>query len=754
VDQHRKETAYGLLAVATLALIPAYLGLLSSQRTEYWPVGIATALLSGVAVVAAVWLLAGDPLQKSTPDETRIMVLVLGGLCGLLMSWGALVQGWHWRAVFFGGLEKWQGEDWWKIWVCVAFLLLGLVLMFASFLLARTAERSNAILRRLLYGYNAVLTGLLLFAVLLVLNLLVYAFQERGLISPVYDCTASSLYTLSPRSQNILEQLDKPVTVYVVLPDNDRVYSDVSTLLNNCRNVTDKLKVEYIDPHKQPRRLAEVRKEHPFNELGLLLVYGTGPGAPSDFVSARELSSREPPREPGQRNAKDTVIFKGEDALMTRLNTLTEEKPLSPSLMERLKKPAKVYAIFAGNDPLYKRLQPALEQAKDSNKELEVEPLSPDTNAKQIEELRNAYKFTERTGLLFVYPRGARPAFEFVGPNQLFQKWVVYFTQGNGELELDDPDISVPDRGLAELKRRLELAGYEVRGLQLVSGSGGKSPNPQLEVSDRVPDNAGVVVIARPQRPFAPHAVTALREYMNRQAAGKKKGKLVLLLDVVASKDKRMERTGLEEFLLEFGVEVGNAEVVNLDEDLPPQIVEVVANRQSVNPVRPLLQRIGRFFEVRQLQVRNPPPSTGYMIDVLAQTRPNSAAIQTDLGRVAQRVVDRPSEEPIPFAIAVSERSPGGEGKAEPRVLVFGDATFVSNVFMMERQSDIFFDLFSSGLGWLRERPGNIGIAPKRTEMYSLEPSASAMGLIWLPALLSFLGIIGLGAGIWVVRRR
>ena len=62
-------------------------------------------------------------------------------------------------------LEAWQGATWWHLWVCLLALFGGLALMFVSLLPARAVERTDPALRRLLYGYNAVLSGLLMLAI-------------------------------------------------------------------------------------------------------------------------------------------------------------------------------------------------------------------------------------------------------------------------------------------------------------------------------------------------------------------------------------------------------------------------------------------------------------------------------------------------------------------------------------------------------------------------------------------------------------
>ncbi len=90
----------------------------------------------------------------------------------------------------------------------------------------------------------------------------------------------------------------------------------------------------------------------------------------------------------------------------------------------------------------------------------------------------------------------------------------------------------------------------------------------------------------------------------------------------------------------------------------------------------------------------------------------------------------------------------------KPRLLVFGDASFASNVFASDRGGQSTVDVLTSGIDWLRERPNSVGIEPKKRDFYSISPTASLSKLILLPGLLAAIVIIGLGTGVWVVRRR
>jgi len=62
--------------------------------------------------------------------------------------------------------------------------------------------------------------------------------------------------------------------------------------------------------------------------------------------------------------------------------------------------------------------------------------------------------------------------------------------------------------------------------------------------------------------------------------------------------------------------------------------------------------------------------------------------------------------------------------------------------------------LIASSLAWLRERPENIGIEAKKREYYIMDPNANISRMIWLPFGLMMFSVVGLGLGVWVVRRR
>ena len=164
-----------MLVVGLILALTAIVLILVQKLGADWFPELAGLLLFGVlGVFGGGWLLLSQASDLTTA-KMRIFVLVVGGVAGLILALAAATRAFLWRDEIFGGMRAWQGDRGWHLWLCAYVELIGLGLMFASLLLARTDIRSSALLRRVLYGYNAVLTGLLLLATLVVLNIVLFA---------------------------------------------------------------------------------------------------------------------------------------------------------------------------------------------------------------------------------------------------------------------------------------------------------------------------------------------------------------------------------------------------------------------------------------------------------------------------------------------------------------------------------------------------------------------------------------------------
>jgi hypothetical protein len=618
------------------------------------------------------------PIQTLT--ERRLLILTIGGSAGLLVWILSLVLAYRWRGTIFGGLDAWQGANWWQLWVCLLAMFGGLAIMFVSLLPLRAVAHANAALRRLLYGYNAVLTGLLLLAILMVGNVLVYNY-----LTPSFDWTQSGIYTLSDRSKNLLRSLDQPAKVYAVLVSSGDVrMREVRTLLDNCRAVNEKLQVEYVDPDLDRAKMIKLMNDYQWpidQRQGLLVVYGQEGKADHQLVKDSDLFAADP------ASRENRFIFKGEDGLMTALSYLEEGK--------------------------------------------------------------------------------SRP--------------VVYFTQGNGEPDLNDANSPEEGRGLGALRERLQKGNYQIKGLKFGPVANVKSKDPLVVISDRVPDDAETVVVAGPRMALPEYALKALRDYMSPPAdkSGKKKGKLIVMLDLVMTPAKEEVKTGLESLLAEFDVKVGDNRVLGY-KPTDPFRIPILGNFGSRNPVArtfstlPVIVANARTIEPQR---RNPniPGGSQYIAEPILLTPSNAAWVDTnlradpgqlvtDLRQNRQELEKALDQDPTSIVVAVGESKPpaGNDPHAfmrppeqTPRLVVFGSASFATNPYMSESGGQLNYDLFSSALAWLRERPSSIGLEPKKRNIFVLNVRDEVVSRMrWLPMTFMVIAIIGMGTGVWLIRRR
>jgi len=87
-------------------------------------------------------------------------------------------------------------------------------------------------------------------------NLLVARFYTR------WDVTSEGLYTLSPATTSILEALDGPVKVTVLLARTDPLLAPVRQTLVAYAAKTRKLEIQYLDPEQNPAQFVAVQKKH------------------------------------------------------------------------------------------------------------------------------------------------------------------------------------------------------------------------------------------------------------------------------------------------------------------------------------------------------------------------------------------------------------------------------------------------------------------------------------------------------------
>lgn len=579
----------------------------------------------------------------------------------------------NYQEIFMGGPKAWRSNGW-AVARCLMALIGGLILMFVGVQLARPVQRTSMSMRRWLYGYNTILSGLLLLFILILVNLLPYTdVKPFSYAKAATDWTATQIYTLQPATKNALSELKEPFKVYVLIPRSnaaqDILNRDVVNLMNSCRNVNPLFSWEQLSRDRNREEVAQLVQKYQLPEMiGLLAVYGPPTKETTRFIKLEDLLESS-----SSRDRQAAYAFKGENALLDALIYLT----------------------------------------------------SGQTRA------------------------------------------TVYFTQGSGEPDLEDRDKGQFDAGMGILNDELAKNNYQTKSLRLTVQT------------TSIPDDADIVVVARPQVQLPANAVKALSDYMN--GTGRKdgkKGKMIALFDVTIRQGE-MVQTGLEPLMAQFGVKV-NADRVLVFSKNPLRVLALTDPRSNNPIVRAFLSQgtwtaTFKLYDARTITPAPVNPPGRFTVENLLISMPQmpcwvekdlkaspSALVtqmrQSDSDKLGEKLTHQ-----LPLAVTVTEGKapspvPGHDFMSkdgEPRLIVFGDASWATNNIMLDATPDNY-SLFSSCLSWLAGRH-DIGkrIPSAERKVYRLEVApGDEKRLTVLPGILLLFGVVSLGFGVWVVRRR
>jgi hypothetical protein len=483
--------------------------------------------------------------------------------------------------------------------------------------------------------------------------------------------------------------------------------------------------------------------------------------------------------------------------------------PASKSLLGSLSEPVKVKVILSEEDPLRGDVMTLLDNCKEATPKLDVESIAPEYNQDRLAALAKKYQIPS-LGLLVLYGTEPNETSEFIRKTELFEdsspmnpterkrnftgefalmkaldsltqgksKIIVYFTQSNDETPLEMPRPGgEPFRetaSLSSLSRQLEQErNMVVKPLKFDAKT------------ESIPGDASVVALVAPTKPFKEETLKMLRDYLSGEGR-KTKGHLVVLLGPASASKEALSGRSLESFLAEYDVRAGNDRVLSAGLQNPQEVL-VISSRASTNALARSLFAAGRpipynFVGCRTVSAARAGGGPGrFSVESLlyaaqdedlgawAETNleGDAAALAADLRANPAKLDRKRGEEPLSVAVTVTEvkesmpqmppgHPPMGGGESQPRLVVFGSASWAANRAVDGRGGRRYLDLFASSLSWLRERP-NLGEAARGKDIDEFSLPTQPGGnwrLVLLPGALLLLSVVMLGSGIWVVRRR
>ncbi|MEJ7638216.1 MAG: ABC transporter, partial [Singulisphaera sp.] len=220
------------------------------------------------------------------------------------------------------------------------------------------------------------------------------------------------------------------------------------------------------------------------------------------------------------------------------------------------------------------------------------------------------------------------------------------------------------------------------------------------------------------------------------------------------------EKTGLEEFLKSFHVEVGPGLIVDprLNYNRRVQIVFAPIVGSTRHPIvdslanRTVLLPFAAPIRIRNASATDPPANPGVLATPILRTS-DASWVETDPN--APRVERGETEErgPLTVGVAVADRPrPGAPAEGAPRLVLVSSRYVADNQSLELEPTNL--DLLMNAVNWLRGRPELRGIAPKTHVALALSADPSMrLRLVLVPTLMAILVIIGLGVTTYMARR-
>lgn len=295
---------------------------------------------------------------------------------------------------------------------------------------------------------------------------------------------------------------------------------------------------------------------------------------------------------------------------------------------------------------------------------------------------------------------------------------LIWLTTGHGEKELGLTE----QQGISNLKKILDQQNFSTASVNL------------LEKPEIAPE-AKLLIIAGPTHRFTETEIASLDKYLN---AG---GRLLALIDP-------MDESGLDVFLRQWGISVGNNIVVDPERRLPyVSAANLFVTDYTSHPIVNKMKTLMTLFPLARSVGPTEPPPAGITATALALTSPAGWGETQTANERFQFAQGEDLKGPVSIAAAVERAGP-----VKTRVVAIGDSDFLINAQIDNAGNR---DFIMGCLYWLTEQEQLIGISPRSVESIKLSlTSGQLSGVFWLSfaGLPAFMGL--LGAGMWYSRRQ
>ncbi len=296
-----------------------------------------------------------------------------------------------------------------------------------------------------------------------------------------------------------------------------------------------------------------------------------------------------------------------------------------------------------------------------------------------------------------------------------------YLTEGHGEKDFNNPQAE----GFNTFKDMLEKENFTVKTVNLLT-------------SGKIPEDCAVLASMGPSKTLQPSETALMSEY------AKKGGKVVLCLDPGV-------KTGLDSFLKDFGIRLGNDVVVDQTSYAFPDIRVVIPQYSFHQIVEKLSDgHVMTLMPFCRSVQKIDPALKNVTQTVFLQTTDKGWGETNFKEKAPQYNEGIDTKGPVPLALAC-EWTPADDASKKVRVVVFGNSNFFTNQFL---QGPGNIDMALNTFSWAALEENKISIHPKEEENRVLTLSNKSSNFIkYLTVGVMPLGVLVIGGVIWYRRR-
>jgi ABC-type uncharacterized transport system involved in gliding motility auxiliary subunit len=300
---------------------------------------------------------------------------------------------------------------------------------------------------------------------------------------------------------------------------------------------------------------------------------------------------------------------------------------------------------------------------------------------------------------------------------------IIYFLTGHGERDI----TTAGNTAYTAAKTALEAKNYTIQSLNLIA-------------TNKIPDDATVIVVAGPTKPISAAEATLLQTYVS------KGGALVVMEDPTPLTQFGNSPDPLVAYLSStWGISFDNDIVIDTNTNQP---LYAVAASYGTHPITEKLQGLVSFFpSARSLSIASGltnQPTSLVTTASSAWGETDFAALQSN-GQVSfNSATDFPG--PLTIAIAVTDAT------ANNHLVIFGDSAFASDAFFGQYANG---DMFINSIDWAAGQEQLINLnTPTAITRTLVLPSSFWLLVMAISFLLVLPGlIIAGGVASWLVRR-